>query len=103
VTAALLTPPADSATLQQFCRRIHPGGPGWRSVYRQLAANNEVPAGDAVNIPRGILCMVLGCIAVYSVLFATGFWLYGQALSATVLALVATGAAAGIVRLRFND
>lgn len=103
VTAALLAPPADAETLKSFCRLINPGGPGWRNVYRQLADEGFAPTSDTVNIPRGILCMLLGCVAVYSVLFATGFWLYGEVLNATVLAAAAFAAAAGIVRLRFND
>ena len=103
VSVAMLTPPADADTLRSFCRRINPGGPGWRTVYRQLTDDDVAPAGDAVNIPRGILCMVLGCAGVYSVLFATGFWLYGETINAVVLAAIAITAAAGIVRLRFND
>ena len=103
VSAALLTPPADNETLKSFCQRINPGGPGWSTIYRQLAEDGVTPKADAVNIPRGILCMLLGCIAVYSVLFGTGFWLYGQTLNATMLVAIALAAAAGIVRLRFND
>lgn len=103
VSAAMLTPPADTKTLKSFCRQINPGGPGWRRVYRQLADDGVEPTADAVNIPRGILCMVLGCLAVYSVLFSTGFWLYGQTLSALVLAAIAIVASTGIVLLRFND
>ena len=103
VSAALLAPPADTETLKTFCRRINPGGPGWRAVYRQLAVDGVQPTDDAVNIPRGILCMLLGCIAIYSVLFATGFWLYGEALNAMILAAVAIVSAMGIVLLRFND
>jgi SSS family solute:Na+ symporter len=103
VAAALLAPPADTDTLKSFCKLINPGGPGWREIYRQLAEENMTPTGDAVNIPRGILCMLLGCITVYSVLFSTGFWLYGEALHSSLLATVAIVAAAGIVRLRFND
>ncbi len=103
VSAALLAPPADIETLKSFCQRINPGGPGWSAVYRQLAEAGITPADDAVNIPRGILCMLLGCTAVYSVLFATGFYLYGEALNALVLGSIAITAAIGIILLRFND
>jgi hypothetical protein len=56
-----------------------------------------------VNIPRGILCMLLGCIAVYGVLFGTGFFLYGEIINAIIVAAISIAAAAGIVLLRFND
>ena len=103
VSAALLTPAADSETLDSFCRRINPGGPGWRGVYRRLAEQGVTPEGLAVNIPRGILCMFLGCAAVYGVLFGTGFFLYGENLNAIILGAIAVAAAGGIVALRFND
>jgi Na+/proline symporter len=103
VAATLLTKPADERTLEEFCRLINPGGPGWRAVYARLAAQGHCFDTQSVNIPRGILCMLLGCAAVYSFMFATGSWLYGDLTSALVLAAVAIGAAFGIVRLRFND
>ena len=103
VSAALITNPADTSTLKSFCTHINPGGPGWRSIYAQLAADGVDPEGKAVNIPRGILCMTLGCVAVYGVLFATGFFLYGESASGTALSVLVVLAAAGIVALRFND
>ena len=103
VSAALLTPAADSETLDSFCRKINPGGPGWRGVYLRLAARGITPEGHGVNIPRGILCMLLGCAAVYGVLFGTGFFLYGESLNAIILGAIALVAAGGIVALRFND
>jgi len=35
---------------------------------------------------------VAGCFAVYSTLFATGYWIYGDILSAVILAAVALAA-----------
>ena len=29
-------------------------------------------------VPRGILCMILGCFAIYSALFSTGYFIYGE-------------------------
>ena len=28
-------------------------------------------------LPKGILCMLLGCICIYSALFSTGYFIYG--------------------------
>jgi len=86
--AALFTKPAEEETLKNFCRKIHPGGPGWTHVYAAIEAEGGKVEGDAVNIPRGVLCMVLGCSLVYAALFATGFWLYGQTGFAVILTLV---------------
>jgi Na+/proline symporter len=103
MTATLLTPPAAADTLKSFCELTNPGGPGWRHVYAELREEGRAPVESGVNIPRGILCMVLGCVAVYSVLFGTGYWLYGQATGAAALFVLSIASAAGIVWLRFND
>ena len=103
IGATLVTRPADDATLDNFCRLINPGGRGWQPVYSRLRGRGQRFDAAAVNIPRGILCMLLGCTAVYAVLFATGFWIYGQTAFALGLGTVAIAAASGIVGLRFND
>ena len=103
VGVTLLTPPADEETLERFCRLIDPGGRGWRAVYARLAERGLQPAAGGVNVPRGLLCMLLGCLAVYAVLFSTGAWLYGDRPASALLAAVAILAAFGIVKLKFND
>ena len=102
VSATLLSKPSERETLKSFCRLINPGGPGWRPVYDDLATEAYRFDTNRVNIPRGILCMVLGCLAVYAILFATGSFLYGELTDALVLTVVATFAALGIVKLKFN-
>ncbi len=86
-----LTRPTDEATLRRFCRLINPGGPGWRAVLLQAEADGEMIEGtdQKWNVPMGILCMVVGCLAVYSTLFATGFWIYSNHMPAIILTCVA--------------
>ncbi|MFG0261217.1 MAG: Na+:solute symporter, partial [Novipirellula sp. JB048] len=88
VSATLLSKPTDAMVLKDFCIKINPGGPGWRRVYAELAAENRVPDDVAIHLPTAILCMVLGCAAVYGALFATGLWMYGETLSAMILTAV---------------
>jgi SSS family solute:Na+ symporter len=99
ITATLLTQPADEETLKSFCKKTNPGGPGWKRVYRAIESEGDPVEGDAVNLPRGILCMVLGCALVYSALFATGFWLYGQTMPAMILTSVSLVSAVTLFRL----
>lgn len=94
VATALLTKPAEEKTLKSFCRKTNPGGVGWKHVYEAIDAEGGIMEGDAVNLPRGILCMVLGCAMVYSALFATGFWLYGNLMPALIFSMVAVLSAA---------
>lgn len=88
----LVTPPTDTATLQRYYDRIRPLGRGWSRVVRTGA---DRPRED---VSAMFLCWFLGCLAVYAVLFATGAALYRRWAPAALYALVAGGAAAGLLR-----
>lgn len=95
MAVALLTPADDLETLEAFCRRVCPAGPGWR-VVREHAAAAGRPIPDAApndDLRLGLARMVLGCIAVYATLFGTGYLLYGQTGSAVATGLLAGGSA----------
>ncbi len=87
----LLTRPTDEATLRRFCQRVRTGGPGWAAVLRRAAADGQLveEARQRWNVPTEIVCMLIGCAAVYCALIATGYWIYGNWLPAAVLTTVA--------------
>ena len=91
LTVTLLTRPANDRTLVNFCRLVQPGGPGWKAVVQRASASGITIEGSAAkwDVPHGILCLLFGCIAVYSCLFATGMWIYGRHTEAAMLAAVA--------------
>ncbi len=96
---AFATSPTDEHVLRRFVSIIRPDGPGWEAVRRRAAAaGEELPAG-ASELSLGIACMVLGSIAVYAALFATGLFLYGRSAAGVVLSLVAVAAAFGVFQL----
>ncbi len=87
ISVTLLTEPSDTKTLRSFYRLVQPGGPGWKKVVDLARLDNEIlePEGQGWDVPTGILCMVIGCFAIYSALFATGNWIYGKKGMAAVL------------------
>ena len=89
--AAFVTKPTDKETLYSFCRLTNPGGPGWNKIYTEAEeAGSPIEVHETpINLPSGILCMVLACMAVYCALFSTGFFLYGNLGFGVLLALVA--------------
>ena len=101
VAVTLLTRPTDEAVLRRFYGLVRPGGPGWDRVVRRAEAEGApLPsAGEHWAVPRGILAMVAGCFAVYSALFATGYWIYGRYALAGTLTVVAALAALVLARL----
>jgi hypothetical protein len=89
VAVTFATPSERPETLRRFYRKIQPGGPGWRNVVAQArAAGEPVDEGKKWTVPSGILAMVLGCVLVYSAMFATGNWIYGHYGLAAVLTVL---------------
>lgn len=89
----LITKPVDEETLQNFYRKIRPGGPGWKAVVERAKANNiDITKEDDLrwDVPTGLLCMVLGTFSVYATLFTVGNVIYGNIITALILGLVAT-------------
>ena len=103
IATALLTAPTDRSALRTFYLRTNPGGPGWAPIANALAEAGERPDASPVNVPRGILAMVLGCLAVYGVLFGTGLALYGRWVLAALLVAAAAGACVGLRRLQLAE
>jgi len=89
--ATFLTRPTDEKTLLSFYCKVHPGGPGWKKLLHSASAGDaalKAFAEEKSDIPAGITCMILGCVAVYSALFATGNWIYGRVIPAGIFTLV---------------
>ncbi|MBR99083.1 MAG: Na+:solute symporter [Flavobacteriaceae bacterium] len=78
ISVTLLTPTEDQKTLQEFYRKIQPGGMGWKKVVDQAKKDGINIEGEkgAWDVPTGILCMLIGSITIYSFLFSIGYFLY---------------------------
>ena len=78
VSVTFLTPAENKKTLQEFYRKIQPGGLGWKKVVEQSKKDGINIEGEkaAWDVPTGILCMVIGSVAIYSFLFSAGYFLY---------------------------
>ncbi|MFQ5572519.1 MAG: sodium:solute symporter family protein [Rhodothermales bacterium] len=76
---AFTTKPTDDDVLLHFYRKIKPGGPGWRRVVTKAEAQGiEVDPEAGADLPYGLAAAVLGAAGIYSILFATGFIIYGR-------------------------
>ena len=101
LAVTLCTKPSEDSTLRRFYRLIRPGGPGWDKVLQKAQAENDPITETAMkgDLPRGILCMVAGCLAVYSAVFAVGFYLYTQWMPAIIFTVLAIAGTAWVIRL----
>jgi len=99
VTVTYLTRPEDDRTLTEFCRKIRPGGPGWRMHEAIVRAAGAWPEPGKWNVPAGLLCMMLSCLMVWSALFAAGYLLYGQRLCGGAMATLAVISGLALAKL----
>ena len=90
VSATLLSRPTSESVLTSFVSKINPGGPGWS----KFAKNMD---GDW-TVPRGILSMALGCVAIYAFLIGTGYMIYGNVILAVTIFGVGATAAFGLFK-----
>jgi len=92
--ATFVTKPESKEVLNSFYKRTQPGGPGWSKVIKEADQEGIELVHDkneGWNVPSGILAMLLGCILIYSCMFTTGYWIYGEttlAVSTTISAIV---------------
>ncbi len=94
LAATYLTQPESTEVLRSFYKKIQPGGPGWAKVVSEAKADGENIAKDEKwSVPQGITAMLLGCVLIYTIMFATGYWIYGRTTPAMVLTGVAIVAA----------
>ena len=91
ISATYFTPPDSNETLQNFVKKVNPGGPGW-AKFSTSEANEPWP------VPNGILCMILGCISIYSVLLGVCQLIYGNNIGFGLLGL-SLASALGLMRL----
>ena len=86
IVVTYLTQPESNEVLQSFYKKIQPGGPGWNKVVIDAEAENiDIKDKDVEwSVPSGILAMLLGCGMIYSAMFATGYWIYGEQQNAIV-------------------
>lgn len=91
VAVTYLTRAEKKEVLRNFYKRIQPGGPGWAKVIDEASDENIVliDNNEGWSVPSGIIAMLIGCVLIYSIMFATGHWIYGYYNSAIILTGVA--------------
>lgn len=78
LVVTFMTKPDDDQKLIEFYKKTRPGGPGWKRIINLPDFKNEKGYNKTWAVPRGILCMLVGCLAIYSALFSTGYFIYGE-------------------------
>jgi SSS family solute:Na+ symporter len=98
-----VTKPETMETLYNFYQKTHPGGPGWKKVIEQAASEgrniNEAEEGQAWEMPKQLLMVFFGLIAIYGSLFSIGSFVYGNHLTGIIMGVIAAGGTFMLFRL----
>jgi len=90
LVVTFLTAPENDKVLFAFYSKTQPGGPGWEKILTRAdkAKISIIKATEKWSVPNGILAMILGCILIYSTMFAIGNYIYGNYFSAIILSVI---------------
>lgn len=77
MVVALVTQPTDRKTLIRFYQIIQPGGAGWRKIAAEAGATAESQSTKN-DLTAALACTVASTIAIWSLLFASGYFIYGR-------------------------
>ena len=75
-----ITPSEDESVLRAFYKKTQPGGPGWAKIVDKARKEDVELLDDnkTWSVPAGIIAMLLGCSMIYSIMFCTGYFIYGN-------------------------
>ena len=71
-----ITKPESDKVLINFYSKIRPGGPGWNKVLIKSNITKEKSENKALI--DGLYAMGIGSVLIYSIMFSTGYFLYGE-------------------------
>ena len=84
LVVTFLTPAENNKVLLNFYKKTTPGGPGWKAI-----VGNEQIEREGWSVPSGILAMLLALAMIYCLLFATGYFIYGNLQLGGILTIIA--------------
>ena len=99
VATTLFTKPTDMETLKNFYTKIRPHKKGWTPVVNALGSDYTLPVSTERSFASEVLMLFLGAVMIYSLLFGTGYMLYGNTMLAAVCLIVSFLSGFAIARL----
>ncbi|MEL0455728.1 sodium:solute symporter family protein [Flavobacteriaceae bacterium SZ-1-7] len=91
LVATFITQPESKDILRSFYLKTQPGGPGWKKLIDEAKADDVIlqKVDEPWSVPAGIVAILLGCILIYSCMFATGHFIYGNYKNAIIISIIA--------------
>ena len=76
LVVTFITKPESDKVLINFYSKIRPGGPGWNKVL--IKSNIKKEKSENKALIDGLYAMVIGSVLIYSIMFSSGYFLYGE-------------------------
>ena len=83
ILVTFITRAESKEVLLKFYKKTTPGGPGWKAIVGDLKIEKS-----NWSVPSGILAIILALLMIYSLLFATGYIIFGNFQLAALLLLI---------------
>ena len=80
-----ITAPEKDEVLLSFYRKVTPASFGWKKVLDRYPGEKQVIG----QLPKEIGLMMIGSVMIYSALFSTGFFIYGNMMAGFIAATIA--------------
>jgi Na+/proline symporter len=84
VLVTLLTAPEKDEVLLAFYRKVRPAAFGWNSLLKRYPQERAEPG----RLPMELALMLIASVMVYSTVFATGYWIYGNLIPAIITTVI---------------
>lgn len=94
LVVTFMTQPEKDEILLSFYRKVTPAAFGWKKVLERYP-NEQQEIGQ---LPKEIGLMLVGTVMVYSALFATGFFIYGNMMGGIIATVVALAGGAIVIK-----
>lgn len=94
LVVTFVTQPEKDEVLLSFYRKVTPAAFGWKKVLDRYP-NEQQEIGQ---LPKEIGLMLVGTVMVYSALFATGFFIYGNMMGGIIATVVALAGGAIVIK-----
>ena len=103
LAATFLGKAEDRKVLKDFYKRTKPGGPGWKKIREEIAAEDPAFGKEDQQVswqmPQKVLLIFLGCASIYTCLFGIGNFVYGNIGPALVLTAISAVSAFFLFRV----
>jgi SSS family solute:Na+ symporter len=97
LVAAWFTPGTETKRLVAFYRKVRPAGPGWNPIRDAAGISPGDAARESDDLGQATIGWIAGCLAIWSGIFALGYFLYGRTGTAWILTLIFAASTAVLI------